>query len=77
MWPNARISVAGGEQAATVLSTWATSPDEIRAYETEETVLLDRRLWDDGIIDPLDPPRSPSARRLATPIPDTTSHPPM
>jgi len=37
MWPNARISVMGGEQAANVLSTVGRSdPDEIRAkYERE------------------------------------------
>ena len=44
MWPNARISVMGGEQAATVLSMVGdTDPDEIRAkYEAEgNPVLLD------------------------------------
>ena len=45
MWPNARISVMGGEQAATVLSMVGDAdPDEIRAtYEPEGSpVLLDR-----------------------------------
>ena len=45
MWPNARISVMGGEQAATVLSMVGDAdPDEIRAsYEREGSpVLLDR-----------------------------------
>ena len=43
MWPNARISVMGGEQAALVLSMVGDAdPDEIRAtYEEEGTVLLD------------------------------------
>ena len=37
MWPNARISVMGGEQAATVLTMVGDAdPDEIRAkYEAE------------------------------------------
>ena len=45
MWPNARISVMGGEQAATVLSMVGDAdPEEIRAaYEREGSpVLLDR-----------------------------------
>jgi 3-methylcrotonyl-CoA carboxylase beta subunit len=71
-WPNARISVMGGEQAASVLATvkrdgmegrgetWS-KPDEdafkapIRErYETEgDPYFASARLWDDGIIDPL------------------------
>ena len=57
MWPNARISVMGGEQAATVLSMVGDAdPDEIRAtYEAEGSPYYSTaRLWDDGIIDPLD-----------------------
>jgi acetyl-CoA carboxylase carboxyltransferase component len=57
MWPNARISVMGGEQAALVLSAVGqTDPDEIRAkYEREGNPYFSTaRLWDDGIIDPLD-----------------------
>jgi acetyl-CoA carboxylase carboxyltransferase component len=57
MWPNARISVMGGEQAATVLSAVGRSdPDEIRAkYEREGNPYYSTaRLWDDGILDPLD-----------------------
>ena len=57
MWPNARISVMGGEQAATVLSMVGNAdPDEIRAtYEREGSPYFSTaRLWDDGIIDPLD-----------------------
>src|SRR5438067_6708282 len=65
MWPNARISVMGGEQAATVLSMVGTFKDEaerdaFRArirdqYETQGSPYYSTaRLWDDGIIDPLD-----------------------
>jgi acetyl-CoA carboxylase carboxyltransferase component len=57
MWPNARISVMGGDQAATVLTMVGdTDPDEIRAkYEAEGNPYYSTaRLWDDGIIDPLD-----------------------
>jgi acetyl-CoA carboxylase carboxyltransferase component len=57
MWPNARISVMGGEQAATVLSMVGdVDQDEIRAkYEAEGNPYYSTaRLWDDGIIDPLD-----------------------
>ena len=65
-WPNARISVMGGEQAASVLATvhrdaerWTAEEAEafkapIRAkYETEgEPYFATARLWDDAIIDP-------------------------
>jgi len=57
MWPNARISVMGGEQAATVLTMVGDAdPEEIRAkYELEGSPYYSTaRLWDDGIIDPLD-----------------------
>jgi 3-methylcrotonyl-CoA carboxylase beta subunit/propionyl-CoA carboxylase len=72
MWPNARISVMGGEQAATVLATVkrdqfaregkSFSADEeaalrqpiLEKYETEGSPYYSTaRLWDDGIIDPL------------------------
>ena len=46
MWPNARISVMGGEQAATVLTMVGDAdPDEVRAkYEQRgKPVLLDAR----------------------------------
>jgi acetyl-CoA carboxylase carboxyltransferase component len=78
MWPNARISVMGGEQAATVLSMVGdVDQDEIRAkYETEGNPYYSTaRLWDDGIIDPLDTRRvlalGLAAARNA-PIPETT-----
>jgi 3-methylcrotonyl-CoA carboxylase beta subunit len=65
-WPNARISVMGGEQAASVLATvhrdaetWTPEQAEafkapIRAkYEAEGNPYhATARLWDDGIIDP-------------------------
>ncbi len=57
MWPNARISVMGGEQAASVLSSVGNSdPDEIRSkYEEESNPYYSTaRLWDDGVIDPRD-----------------------
>ena len=65
-WPNSRISVMGGEQAASVLATvhrdaerW--SPEEAEAfkapirqrYEDEGNPYhATARLWDDGVIDP-------------------------
>jgi 3-methylcrotonyl-CoA carboxylase beta subunit len=65
MWPNARISVMGGDQAATVLSMVGTFDSEsareqyrqkIREqYETQGSPYYSTaRLWDDGVIDPLD-----------------------
>ncbi|WP_154796336.1 carboxyl transferase domain-containing protein [Occultella kanbiaonis] len=73
MWPNARISVMGGEQAASVLATVrrdgiAARGGEWPAEEEAEFVAgiheqyerqgspyySTARLWDDGIIDPLD-----------------------
>ncbi|WP_089503995.1 MULTISPECIES: carboxyl transferase domain-containing protein [unclassified Nocardioides] len=62
MWPNARISVMGGEQAASVLATVAGKPDdeEFKApireqYETQGSpYYATARLWDDGVIDPAD-----------------------
>jgi len=78
MWPNARISVMGGEQAATVLSMVGDSdPDEIRAkYEAEGNPYYSTaRLWDDGIIDPLDTRRVLAlgiSAALNAPIPVST-----
>jgi acetyl-CoA carboxylase carboxyltransferase component len=78
MWPNARISVMGGEQAATVLSTVGRAdPDEIRAkYEREGNPYYSTaRLWDDGILDPRDTRRVLAlgiAASLNAPIPETT-----
>ena len=73
MWPNARISVMGGEQAAMVLATvrrdriegeggsWSAEDEEafkkpIRdQYETQGSPYYSTaRLWDDGVVDPVD-----------------------
>ena len=73
MWPNARISVMGGEQAAGVLSTVKrdqlvrdgklfTAADDaairepiLKKYDEEGSPYYSTaRLWDDGILDPLD-----------------------
>jgi acetyl-CoA carboxylase carboxyltransferase component len=93
-WPNAQISVMGGQQAASVLLT--VRQDNLRAqgkemsaeeqeefqrptlekYRTEgNAYYATARLWDDGIIDPLDT-RTYLALGLSAamnaPIPDTT-----
>ena len=73
MWPNAKISVMGGEQAASVLATvkrdqleasgeeWSAEDEErFRApvreqYEQQGNAYhATARLWDDGVIDPLE-----------------------
>ncbi len=65
-WPNSRISVMGGEQAASVLATvhrdadkWTKDEEEAfkapvrQRYEDEgNPYFATARLWDDGIIDP-------------------------
>ena len=77
MWPNARISVMGGEQAAGVLSQ--VKADQLEAEGKElsaedkakiESPILEKyereghpyystaRLWDDGVLDPLDTRRA-------------------
>jgi 3-methylcrotonyl-CoA carboxylase beta subunit len=56
MWPNARISVMGGEQAATVMETvgQAETGAQLRAQYEEhgKPYFATARLWDDGVIDP-------------------------
>lgn len=71
-WPNSRISVMGGEQAASVLATirrdgvearggtWTAEEEEAfkapvrERYETEGSpYFATARLWDDGVIDPV------------------------
>src|SRR3954471_2545114 len=56
MWPNARISVMGGEQAATVMTEvgQAETGERLRdQYEHQgRPVYSTARLWDDGVIDP-------------------------
>jgi 3-methylcrotonyl-CoA carboxylase beta subunit len=73
MWPNARISVMGGEQAASVLATvrrdqleasgseWPAEDEAAfkapirEQYEHQGNPYYSTaRLWDDGVIDPLD-----------------------
>ncbi len=74
MWPNARISVMGGEQAANVLLTVKKdqmalkgepemTPDQqqkfkaptLDKYEKESSAYYSTaRIWDDGVIDPVD-----------------------
>jgi 3-methylcrotonyl-CoA carboxylase beta subunit len=73
MWPNARIGVMGGEQAASVLATvrrdgiegkgGAWSAEQERAFKQPILDQFERqahpyyasaRLWDDGVIDPVD-----------------------
>jgi 3-methylcrotonyl-CoA carboxylase beta subunit len=78
MWPNARISVMGGEQASIVLSLVGdVDQDEVRdAYEREGSPYHSTaRLWDDGIIDPLDTRRVLAlglAAAANAPVPETT-----
>ncbi|HTP96301.1 MAG TPA: carboxyl transferase domain-containing protein [Burkholderiales bacterium] len=83
MWPNARISVMGGEQAANVLAqvrrdaleksgkSWSEEEEDaykqpIRAQyaQQSEAAYASARLWDDGIIDPVDT-RAMLARGIA------------
>jgi 3-methylcrotonyl-CoA carboxylase beta subunit len=87
MWPNARISVMGGEQAAMVLSqvrrgkSLSVEQEEafkapIRTqYETQgHPYYATARLWDDGIIDPVDTRRVLGlalSAALNAPIPQT------
>uniref|UniRef100_A0A9L0RP08 Methylcrotonoyl-CoA carboxylase beta chain, mitochondrial n=1 Tax=Equus caballus TaxID=9796 RepID=A0A9L0RP08_HORSE len=73
LWPNARVSVMGGEQAANVLATVAKdqraregkqfssaeeaalkAPIMARFEEEGNPYYSSARLWDDGIIDPVD-----------------------
>ena len=85
-WPNSRISVMGGAQAARVLSTvrgeFKSDADReafeapiLETYEREGSpYFATARLWDDGIIDPLDTRRVLSIgleAGLHAPIPDT------
>ncbi len=87
MWPNARISVMGGEQAASVLATvrtggFASKKEEeafkapIREqYETQgHPYYSSARLWDDGVIDPAATRQVVAlslAASLNAPIPET------
>jgi acetyl-CoA carboxylase carboxyltransferase component len=85
-WPNSRISVMGGQQAARVLSTVRggfTDDTERDAFEAPILETYERegspyyataRLWDDGVIDPLDTRRVLALgleAALHAPIPET------
>jgi acetyl-CoA carboxylase carboxyltransferase component len=85
-WPNARISVMGGSQAARVLSTvgadFASEAERdafeapiLETYEREGSpYFATARLWDDGVIDPLDTRRVLTMgieAALHAPIPET------
>jgi len=94
MWPNARISVMGGEQAASVLATvrrdnieakggtWRAEDEKkfkapiLAQYEHQgHPYYATARLWDDGVIDPLDTRETLAlalGAALNAPIPDTT-----
>src|SRR3954454_7156118 len=65
MWPNARISVMGGEQAAAVLAEVRRPDDPEPVEEVKDRIRAQydaqgspyystARLWDDGVIDPVD-----------------------
>jgi 3-methylcrotonyl-CoA carboxylase beta subunit len=58
MWPNARISVMGGEQAAAVMTEVGQAETGARLRDQYEDqgrpVYSTARLWDDGVIDPRD-----------------------
>ncbi|TMH83856.1 MAG: methylcrotonoyl-CoA carboxylase [Betaproteobacteria bacterium] len=80
MWPNARISIMGGEQAASVLATvkgeFASKDEEEKfkqpireQYERQgHPYYASARLWDDGVVDPTDTRR---LLGLALPIEET------
>jgi acetyl-CoA carboxylase carboxyltransferase component len=85
MWPNARISVMGGAQAARVLSTvrggFGTDAERdafeapiLQKYEREGSPYHSTaRLWDDGVIDPMDTRRVLAlgiSAALSAPIPE-------
>ncbi len=86
MWPNARISVMGGEQAASVLATVRSQDMSAEEEAAFKQPILDKyeaegnpyhstaRLWDDGIIDPRDTRAVLAlgiAASLNAPMPDT------
>jgi len=92
MWPNAKISVMGGEQAAGVLiqvkeeqlKAQGKSMDEVTREAMRDSILKKydyegsafystSRMWDDGIIDPVDTRRVVAmgiAAALNQPFPD-------
>jgi acetyl-CoA carboxylase carboxyltransferase component len=97
MWPNARISVMGGEQAANVLLTVKQdqlaregqpplTPEQAAEFKRPTLEKYERegnpyhstaRLWDDGVLDPLDTRRVLGLALsvvLNTPIPTQPEH---
>lgn len=92
MWPNARISVMGGEQAANVLLTVKAKrlqEEGVQMTEAERETLMKpilekyeeeaspyhstARLWDDGILDPLETRQALAlgiSMSLNAPVPD-------
>ncbi len=63
MWPGSRISVMGGDQAASVLATVAKEGTDVEALQAQVRQQYEdqgnpyystARLWDDGVIDPKD-----------------------
>jgi acetyl-CoA carboxylase carboxyltransferase component len=85
-WPNSRISVMGGQQAARVLSTVRGGFDDDAGRDAFEAPILETyeregspyyataRLWDDGVIDPADTRRILALgleAALHAPIPET------
>ncbi len=77
MWPNAKISVMGGEQAANVLWTVKSKSDHkteaqfkseiLEKYDAEGSAYYSSaRIWDDGVIDPADTRRVLSLALSAT-----------
>jgi 3-methylcrotonyl-CoA carboxylase beta subunit len=60
MWPNAKIGVMGGQQAQDVLNSIKSkgtdqNNDLVTQFEQESSAYYSTsRLWDDGIIDPMD-----------------------
>jgi 3-methylcrotonyl-CoA carboxylase beta subunit len=88
MWPNSRISVMGGDQAAEVLSlVGERNNDEVREEERKARIrhlyatqgsayYSTARLWDDGVIDPAETRRVLSmGLALAASSPDTAPAP--
>jgi 3-methylcrotonyl-CoA carboxylase beta subunit len=93
MWPNARIGVMGGEQAASVLATVRRDGLEAKGgtWSAEEEAAFKRpileqfehqahpyyasaRLWDDGVINPVDTRRVLAlaiSASLNAPIPES------
>lgn len=95
MWPNAKISVMGGDQASAVLATikrdamsaagdeWSAgdeaafrAPIRTQFEEQGSAYYSSARLWDDGIIDPVDTRRVLAmSLQVTTGVPSTSPEP--